>query len=90
MTFVWDEMDHENYTCKATKFEGGAIGKHFDGSLIYHYRILPGRDEHSSIMSWKIEYKDLVEHDFHGVLLKDELAKLSHCLDAYINTLNKS
>lgn len=83
--FVWDEIDHDNFYLKLTAMEGGALGKHFE-DLVYYYKVLPGPDKSSCVMWWKIEHKDIGEHDFHGVL-KDELCMFSENLEAHLTGL---
>ncbi|KAH7438908.1 hypothetical protein KP509_04G036400 [Ceratopteris richardii] len=81
--FRWDVMDHDNYYCKLTIFDGGFISKKF-ASLVYHYSVTPSSDNLSCTMVWKIEYDDLEQHDCHDIL-KEELTKFSNIISAHID-----
>ncbi|KAH7416379.1 hypothetical protein KP509_14G088600 [Ceratopteris richardii] len=83
--FVWDAIDHDNYYFKITAIDGGFLTKHFE-ALSYEYRILPGKEPDSSIMSWRIEFKDKNKHECHEIL-KQEVLKTCSIISAHAETM---
>ncbi|KAH7292598.1 hypothetical protein KP509_29G076800 [Ceratopteris richardii] len=82
-TFVWDEIDHDKHFFKSTLIDGGLLDKHFE-KVSYYYSVLPSEDPSKSIMSWKIQYKDLNEHDCHYII-QNEIDNITKMMASYVS-----
>ena len=84
--FLWNNIDHEQMSFKATVFEGGYLGKHSNPNVTYSAQVLAGVEPNTSIIKWIFEYDEnfmdaIEEH------LKEEMCTASAYLESHINDI---
>ncbi|MCO5570887.1 hypothetical protein L7F22_024616 [Adiantum nelumboides] len=81
----WDEIDHQNFSFKATIIDGGALGKHFN-HLCYLLNVVPGNDPNTCLLDCAVEYEDIGDHTFHD-FIKEEIEKVANTINAHLSSL---